>query len=140
MVLRKNTLCHNDEFNEDLKNSDDRLFWILFSKNHHGVFINKILHKYRVQLSGISNQGFLRLGPSRIKALQIIRSDCDDVSLISSIEKQLSKNYASMAYAYKYVGDVNNQSIYAKKSLMLALNYWAIKLYIHAKIRRLLGR
>lgn len=140
VVLRKSALCHIDEFNEDLKNSDDRLFWILFSKNHHGLFIDKILHKYRVQSSGISNQGFLRRGPSKIKALEIIRSDCGEVSLKSSIEKQLSENYASMAYAYKHLGDVNNQSIYAKKSLAIELNYRALKLYIHAKIRRLIGR
>lgn len=130
VVLRKNSLLSSDIFNESLKNSDDRLFWILFSKNHKFLFLNKVLHKYRILKNSISNQGFIRRGPSKIRALEIVRDNLGAPELVRLVNRQISNDYVSMAYAYKQKGNRKGQRENALKSLAIRMNIKAIKLLI----------
>lgn len=135
VVLRRKALALSDRFNEQLKNSDDRLFWMIFSMRHTFIFLNKLLHQYRVLKTGISNQSFIKRGPSKIKALEIVRENLIDPKLIKLINKQISVDYISLSYAYKLKGDSVRQRQYALKSLSLKLNIKAIKLFIHSILK-----
>ncbi len=130
VALRKKTLLSSDIFNESLKNSDDRLFWILFSRNHKFIFLNKVLHQYRILKNSISNQGFIRRGPSKIRALEIVRDNLNAPELVRLVNKQISNDYVSMAYAYKQKGNRKGQRENALKSLAIRMNIKAIKLLI----------
>ncbi|QEY17299.1 glycosyltransferase family 2 protein [Cellvibrio sp. KY-GH-1] len=130
VALRRSALLPVDQFNESLKNSDDRLFWILFSLTHKFIFLNKILHKYRILKNSISNQGFIRRGPSKIHALTIVRDKLVDPELVRLVNKQIANDYVSMAYAYKQKGNRKEQRENALKSMAAKMNIKALKLLI----------
>lgn len=130
VVLRKKALRPTDLFNESLRNSDDRLFWILFAKNHKFLFLNEVLHKYRILKNSISNQGFIRRGPSKIHALKIVRDNLNTPELIEIVNRQISIDYVSLAYAYKEIGNRGEQRRNALKSLAIKINIKAIKLLL----------
>ncbi|RYG20353.1 MAG: glycosyltransferase family 2 protein [Chitinophagaceae bacterium] len=119
VVLRKSSLSVSDVFNEDLKNSDDRLFWILFTKQHNAIYLHAILHQYRIQSNSISNQGFVRRGPSKIKALIIVLNDCTDMQLKKTLINQIAKDYEILAFSYQQKGDKKN----ALKSMLTVFKY-----------------
>lgn len=131
VVLRKSALSELDVFNESLQNSDDRLFWACFVKHHNAVFLNACLHSYRLQPNGITSQSFLRRGPSKIRALEIIRKDCGDRELRKIIDKQISLNHLGMAYSYKDKRNRWAQINHAFKSVALSFNMSAIRILIH---------
>lgn len=129
VVLRRSALTDADKFNEALKNSDDRLFWMLFSKKHNFIFSNKILHQYRILKTGISNQSFTKRGPGKIKALEIARKEESNPQLKAFLSKQIANDYASLAYAYRLSNDSSNQRLNALKSLKNRFNLKALKLF-----------
>lgn len=132
--LRKSALSAADKFNEDLKNSDDRLFWLLFSQTHHGVFINKILHSYRILNDGVSKRSFIERGPSKIQALKLAMNACEDKKLIPLFKKQIANDYAWLAYAYRKENLFINAKKAAFSSLKIKLNFLAVKQLILALI------
>lgn len=134
VVLRKSALTKTDRFNETLKNSDDRLFWILFTKNHDVIYLNIFGHQYRRQPDGISNQGFMRRAASKIRALEIVKDDCCDSHLKKIIVKQIAIDYAALSYCYRELGDRINTLRYALMSLKYYPNFRGIKLIIQAML------
>ncbi|PUA27570.1 MAG: hypothetical protein B0W54_13475 [Cellvibrio sp. 79] len=130
VVLRKNSLQISDRFDEALKNSDDRLFWMLFSLKHNFVFLNEVLHQYRILPGSISNQGFVRRGPSKIQALKTVMGRVNSLALKKELSLQISRDYATLAYGYQQKGDNKNQRENALLSLKYEFNLKAIKLLI----------
>lgn len=139
VALRRKAISMSDRFNEGLKNSDDRLFLASFSKNHDAIFINKILHSYRVNASGISKRSFSERGVSKIEALQLIKADCDDRGLRNNIDCQIARDFAAIAYDYKQKQQYRLQWDNALKSVSHCANWWAVKLIIHALIHRVIN-
>lgn len=135
VALRRASLSTFDRFNEELKNSDDRLYWINFSKSHSAIFVNNILHQYRVQPNGITSSGFLRRGPSKIKALKIIERECEDKILLKVIRRQLANDYLAMAYSYKATNNVREMIGNASKSMRYRLSFSNFKILAYALCR-----
>lgn len=144
VVLRKSALSIDDQFNENLRNSDDRLFMANFSIAHHGVFLNNLLHSYRIRGDGISNRDFSDRGVGKIEALKIMKEKCPTRRLQKQINCQISKDYAAISYDYKDKKYPLLQFNYALKSINYRLNWWALKLSAHALlfmiINRMLGK
>jgi len=128
VVLRRSALDISDRFDETLKNSDDRLFWMLFSLRHNFVFLNRVLHQYRILPGSISNQGFIRRGPSKIRALKTVMDRVNNQALKNELALQISRDYATLAYGFQQKGDYRSQRKNALHSLKYKLNYKAIKL------------
>ena len=131
VVLRKSALSTLDLFDESLRNSDDRLFWSCFAKHHNAVFLNTYLHSYRLQPNSITSQDFLRRGPSKIRALQIMKQGCGDRTLRRVIDKQISLNHLGMAYSYKDKRSRLKQIEHSFKSLTLSFNILAARVLVH---------
>lgn len=140
VALRRCALTSSDRFNECLRNSDDRLFLIQFSRHHNGIFINKILHSYRVRTTGISNRDFSFRGISKIEALKIVKKECIEKSLLGSINSQIARDYAAIAYDYKTKSMISEQRKNAIESLKFDLNFMAIKLLVHSVLIMLRNR
>ncbi|WP_191968508.1 glycosyltransferase family A protein [Cellvibrio sp. KY-GH-1] len=130
VALRKTALTAGDRFDENLKNADDRLMWIQLSSQHNGIFLNSILHDYRVVKSGITGQGMLKKGPNKIAALEKAKAFCKEKDLISLLDKEISNNYLSMSRESKNKKDTKMQRIYAKQSIKYNPNYKALKLLV----------
>lgn len=137
VVLRKSALHISDRFDETLKNSDDRLFWMLFSLKHNFVFLNEVLHQYRILPGSISNQGFIRRGPSKIQALKIVMNRVNNQALKKELALQISRDYATLAYGFRQKGDSGSQRENALLSLKYEFNYKAIKLLILSLFKRI---
>ena len=137
VAIRRKALGEQDRFNESLGNSDDRLFWMLFSMQHNFIFLNHILHQYRILPGSISNQGFIRRGPSKIQALKIVMARVKDKSLKTHLSKQISNDYASLAYGFKQKGDFKNQQKNALYSLRYEINLKALKLFVVAVAKKM---
>lgn len=134
--LRKSALSAADKFNEDLKNSDDRLFWLLFSQKHHGVFINKILHSYRILNDGVSKRSFIDRAPSKIHALKLAMSACTDKKLISLFKKQIAHDYAWLAYAYRKSGEFKMAKEAINESFKYSINLFLFKQFLLLLLNR----
>lgn len=135
VVLRKSSLSAADKFDESLRNSDDRLFWMLFSMNHNFVFLNHILHQYRILPGSISNQGFIRRGPSKIQALKKVMDLVGDNALKMELSRQISNDYATLAYSFKKKSDYKSQQNNAWQSIKYSFNAKALKLFLHAFVK-----
>lgn len=136
VVIRKSSLRVDDRFDESLRNSDDRLFWMLFSMSHNFIFLNHILHQYRIIPGSISNQGFIRRGSSKIQALKKVMSLVNDNVLKMELSRQISNDYATLAYSFKKNADYKNQQHSAWQSMKYSFNGKALKLFLHAFIGR----
>jgi glycosyltransferase involved in cell wall biosynthesis len=132
VVLRASKTKNKYKFDEDLSNADDYLFWALFLKSHNAIYVNAMFHSYRIQTGGISNRGYLKRGPSRIKAIQQVKAGCDSVTLRRVLSTKLSKEYASMAYAYKKERNFKLQRHYSSKSIKEKINFTSLKLWIQS--------
>lgn len=130
VMLRSTVLAESDRFDESLKNADDRLFWLKFSSTHNGVFLNTILHDYRVVNSGITGQGMLKKGPNKISALEKAKEFCSEKYLIGLLDKEIANNYLAMSRESKNKGDKKSQRLYAIKSIHHCPGFKAIKLFI----------
>jgi len=137
VVLRSASLTEPDRFDESLKNADDRLFWLRFSSKHNGVFLNSILHDYRVVSSGITGQGMLKKGPNKISALEKAKAYCSEKKLIALLDKEISNNYLAMSRESKNKKDKKLQRLYAVKSIYHYPNYKALKLFISSWLYRI---
>ena len=130
MVLRSAAVTKMDRFDESLKNADDRLFWIQFLSKHNGVFLNEILHDYRVVSSGITGQGMLKKGPYKISALEKAKSYCAKKELIRLLDKEIASNYIAMSRESKKNRNSSLQRLYALKSINHRPSYKALKLLV----------
>ncbi|MAN51397.1 MULTISPECIES: glycosyltransferase family 2 protein [unclassified Marinimicrobium] len=102
VVIRRSALGPEDRFNERLRNSDDRLFWIHFARHHNFIFLNEILHSYRIQPNSISNQGFIRRADSKIEALKIVSTYCKGMPTLNRIaRRQIGSDYVSLSFALR---------------------------------------
>jgi glycosyltransferase involved in cell wall biosynthesis len=130
VVLRKNALKAHDIFNEDLKNSDDRLFWTLFTKHHNAVYLNSKLHQYRVQKNGISAQNFARRSESKFKVLEILFNDCKNSKLKKLIIHQIASDYLTLAFELQQNREFRLQVFFSLKSLKSKPSLKGIKLLV----------
>lgn len=101
VVLRRSALNESNRFDEALKNSDDRLFWVNFAKTQPAIFINETLHQYRIQGNAISLRSFDRRAPSKICAMLKMRELCETSAQRRSMDKQLHENYLAFANALR---------------------------------------
>lgn len=108
VVLRKSSLKEANRFNESLKNSDDRLFWIEFARCNNFLFLNALLHQYRVRSNSISSQGFDRRAPSKIAALKRMMELCELDDDRKTIKQQIQNDYIGLAYSYRFKRQYKN--------------------------------
>jgi glycosyltransferase involved in cell wall biosynthesis len=130
VVIRRSSLRDSDRFSEDLKNGDDYLFWVRFSKQNNAIFINRNLHKYRIVQNGISSRDFLKRAPSMVLGLSRILNECEDYRLRKVVENKMSIVYAGMAYSHYKKGNYALQMDSAKESLKLKFSFKSIKYYL----------
>ncbi|UTA47371.1 glycosyltransferase [Simiduia sp. 21SJ11W-1] len=105
VCIRHELLDQGFRFDEELKNSDDRLMWFNLSKHHGAVFYPKPLHQYRKRGSSISGKGFLGRAESKIKALKKALLLCESKRQGRIIIRQIASDYSSYAYALRKQGD-----------------------------------
>lgn len=132
VVLRKSRLKKTDLFDEQLKNADDYLFWVMFLRENDAIFLNRKLHSYRVGAHGISGRTYLERGASRVKVLEILCDHCEQTNYRIIARARLSKEYFLMAYAYKQKGEYKLEAKYARRSLVLSFSPKALKLLVHS--------
>ncbi len=137
VVLRRSALKDKDHFDESLTNADDYLFWVTFLKGKNAIFVDEVLHFYRVLKTGISNRSYLKRGPSRISALKKIRKQNSEKFNSIVISKKIANEYFSMAYAYSLQGDRFNQRKFALDSMKERFSVKALKLYALSFMERL---
>lgn len=130
VVLRSSALTSSDRFDESLKNADDRLFWIQYAAKHDAIFLNTILHDYRIVSSGLTGQGMLKKGPHKISALEKAKDYCADQALIKLLYLEISQSYLAMSREEKNAKNKRMQRFYAKKSMAYKFNYKAFKLLV----------
>ena len=71
VVVRKQVFSEVGQFDESLKNSDDREMWLRIARmGHRFGFRDRILYSYRKHSSSLTNRGYLRL-PSVIASFEI---------------------------------------------------------------------
>ncbi len=134
VVLRKSAISSVDVFNEKLKNADDYLFWVMFILKHNAIYLHKVLHKYRVQLDGISNRDTSKRAPSKIEVLSCLKEEYFHRGLKHIYQNKLANEYLGMAYSCKKRHLYRDQKEYAYKSLSVKPSMAAFRLYIHATI------
>lgn len=138
VALRKSALVADERFDEGLKNADDRLMWIQLLSKHNGIFLNAVLHDYRVVKAGITGQGMLKKGPNKISALEKAKNFCKQKDLIKLLDEEISNNYLSMSRESKNNKDEKMQRFYAKQSIKYHANYKALKLLISSYAKGIL--
>src|SRR5690606_9499381 len=89
VALRRSALGPEDIFNESMKNSEDRLFWTRFVKTHKALFLNRVLHQYRILDTGISRQSFAKRAPAKIRGLEHIRELCETPEQKRCVSRQI---------------------------------------------------
>lgn len=127
VAIRKSALQPDDRFNEDLKNSDDRLFWLRFTKRHNAIYLNECLHQYRSLDDGISAKSFILRGPNKIKALELAYVECERLDLKAILARQIADDFAVLAFSYKKNKNHRKQIEMAKSSLKWRINFLGIK-------------
>jgi glycosyltransferase involved in cell wall biosynthesis len=130
VALRRSALGSSDVFNEELQNSDDRLFWTLFARHHHALYLNSILHQYRIQDDSISSRDFTSRGPSKIKALEIIFENCNTPKGKKIVLSQIASDYATLAYGYRLRKDFENQIKFSVQGLKLNMSVFGLKVFL----------
>lgn len=55
VVIRKSILEEVGMFDEELKNGDDFNLWVRLANKYPAIFLNKVLHQYRIHENSISN-------------------------------------------------------------------------------------
>lgn len=122
VAIRKAAIGEEFRFNQTMKNADDYLFWVEFIRKHGAIFLNQILHQYRIIETGISRQDFTKRAPSKIKGLRCIRDLCKNVDQRKVVDKQIADDYAAMSYAYRKKGEYVNSFRSAIRSISWELN------------------
>ena len=116
-------------FDESLKNSDDVDMWFRIAKRYGFLFIEDILHQYRVNTDGISSRGNIN-AISRIKVLEKqLKFDLTKYNR-KALHLKLAPNYLNLARHYM---DNNNNSkarLKILKSFSLKPTLAALKLFI----------
>lgn len=138
VAIRRSALQPADRFNEELKNSDDRLFWLRFTKKHNAIYLNECLHQYRSLDNGISAKSFILRGPNKIKALQLAYAECDRLELKKILARQISDDFATLAFAYKKNNNYSEQIFMAKSSLKWRINFLAVKQFAIGYLKKYL--
>ena len=57
-------------FDEGLKNADDVDMWLKIFRKHNVIYIDEILHRYRIRSNSISNEGFYRRSESIFRVFE----------------------------------------------------------------------
>lgn len=102
VALRRSALGEEHRFDQRLKNSEDRLFWTRFLKQHKAIFINRVLHQYRILDTGISRQSFTKRGPAKIQGLKYIRDLCETLEQKKVVDRQIANDYALLSAAHRW--------------------------------------
>lgn len=129
VALRASSIGKLDIFDEELKNADDRLFWIAFTKSHNGILVNKVLHDYRSVNNGITARSMLSKGPNKIVALEKAKRVCSE-KMIRYLDSEISEHYLGMSRECKNQKAKELQRHYSLKSMSYRMNYKAFKLYV----------
>ena len=106
-------------FDDSLTNGDDRDMWYRIAKKYDFVFIDEILHQYRINEGGISARGGGN-AKNRIKVLEKQNTPDLSLSLKEQLNKLLSVNFMALA---RYNIDTKN-SVDARKHI---LKSWSLK-------------
>lgn len=125
VVIRRSALQSSDRFDEELKNSDDRLFWARFSKSYDAIFLNYPLHQYRIREGALSHRGFDKRAPSKILGLKKILLLCMTSEQRKVVRKQIYDDYLSLC---NYLRRENKSGAFG--SLLSSLNYGFDKRFV----------
>src|SRR5690606_6088842 len=90
VALRASKIKESHRFDESLSNADDYLFWATFLKSHNALYVDSSLHYCRIQSGSISNQSYLKRGPSRIQAIKKVKADCESEALQKVLSYKLA--------------------------------------------------
>lgn len=140
VALRRSALGQEHRFDHRLKNSEDRLFWTRFLKKHKAIFINKVLHQYRILDTGISRQSFIKRGPAKIQGLKYIRELCDTAYQKKCVSQQIASDYAVLSAEYRRQGDYLKAIKAAMQSIKWGINVQALKAFTAAIVAPLIKR
>ncbi|MCH2159026.1 MAG: glycosyltransferase family 2 protein [Oleiphilaceae bacterium] len=108
VVFNRQNLPINTAFNEQLKNSDDRLLWMQLARSCCSIFINESLHSYRIRENSIQTNGGLRKLENQLAAAELTLPLCSNKmeqemlrERIQLFKSRLVKNYIKRAKLLK---------------------------------------
>ena len=116
-------------FDESLTNGDDRDMWYRIAKKYDFIFIDEILHQYRINEGGISARGGSN-AKNRIQVLEKQNTPDLPLNLKKQLNKLLSVNFMALA---RYNIDTQNRAdarTLILKSFSLKPSLSAFKLFI----------
>lgn len=140
VALRRSALGPEDIFNESMKNSEDRLFWTRFVKTHKALFLNRVLHQYRILDTGISRQSFTKRAPAKIQGLQYIRELCETPEQKRYVNRQIADDYAALSYAYRRQGEHLKAIKAAIQALWWGINKQTLRALATSVVAPLIGK
>lgn len=105
IVVRRTVLNIVGDFDESLRNSDDRDMWFRLARIFGAAYIPKVLHQYRKREGSISSRSARVNAENRIKVLR--------KQLVSGVSRsskkyllaQIAGNHASVGYAERKLGN-----------------------------------
>ncbi|SDW60218.1 glycosyltransferase family 2 protein [Marinobacter mobilis] len=114
VAIRRKLFDVISPFDSLLKNGDDYDMWLRISRISPFVFVDEILHSYRITGSGISNKGSLKLSPARIEVLKRQLINPLDREFCNDINYWIYRNYISMSKSY-----IDGQELYLARRCAL---------------------
>ncbi|WP_250658235.1 glycosyltransferase family 2 protein [Alkalimarinus coralli] len=99
VILNKKHLSLNDLFDEQLKNADDKEMWLKLAYDHDIVFVDKILHQYRLRSGSITFRGYEKRVDGIISVIDKQFSRKLEPSLIDLLNQQKALHFYNAGYS-----------------------------------------
>ena len=113
-------------FDETITNGDDKDMWFRITKNFPIGFIDQISFKYRKRLNSISARG-QQLAINRLKVFRKQLNNGIPQSLQKRCHEMIATNIYEIGYHYQIQGDMKNARKYYFQSLIVFLNWPALR-------------
>ncbi|MFD2228565.1 glycosyltransferase family 2 protein [Alkalimarinus sediminis] len=131
VVIPKVVFEHVGYFDETMTNADDWDMWFRIAKHYDFIFLDEVLHQYRISPGGISARG----GINALNKIKVLNKQ--DVTPLGSAEKQqlhylMSLNYTALARYYLSIESRKQARAHLWQSFKFKPSIYAFKLYIKA--------
>jgi hypothetical protein len=118
-MARRATLDLVGDFDETLRNSDDRDMWFRLTRKFGGAYIPRPLHQYRWRQGSISSRGGVVNAEGRIKVIQRQLQQELSATARRELRARLSEHYTGLGYALRKEG----QRVKSAISFLRAFTY-----------------